>query len=78
MVNSYKKACSLLCVFGGKNIYQLNNLQKVGLKGSSQMKKALEYLVNNDHIYKDGIYSFSDVIFKKSKIRNPSGPEAKI
>ena len=37
----------------------------VGLKGSLQMKKALEYLIHNDHIYKNGIYRFSDVMFKK-------------
>jgi hypothetical protein len=60
-----KKACSLLCIFGGRNVYQINNLQRVGLKGSSQMKKALEYLVSNDYIYKNSIYRFSDVMFKK-------------
>ncbi len=57
--------CSLLSIFGGKNVYQINNLQRVGLKGSSQMKKALEYLVSNDYIYKNSIYRFSDVMFKK-------------
>jgi AAA+ ATPase superfamily predicted ATPase len=60
-----KKACSLLCIFGGRNVYQINNLQRVGLKGSSQMKKALEYLVSNDYIYKNSLYRFSDVMFKK-------------
>ena len=60
-----KKACSLLCIFGGKHVYRINNLQRVGLKGTSQMKKALEYLINNDHIYKNDIYRFSDVMFKK-------------
>ena len=65
LTHNQKKACSLLCIFGGKNVYQIKNLQKVGLKGPSQMKKALEYMVNNDHIYKNDIYRFSDVMFKK-------------
>jgi len=29
------------------------------------MKKSLEYLVNNNHIYKNDIYRYSDVMFKK-------------
>ncbi len=60
-----KKACSLLCISGGRNIYQISNLQRVGLKGPSQMKKALEYLITKDHVYKNSTYTFSDVMFKK-------------
>lgn len=59
-----KKACVLLCMSGGKNIYRIENIQRVGLKGSSQVKKAVEYLINNDIIYKNSTYTFSDIMFK--------------
>jgi len=29
------------------------------------MKKALEYLISNDYVYKNRIYRFSDVMFRK-------------
>lgn len=60
-----KKACVLLCMSGGKNIYQIENLQRVRLKGSSQLKKAVEYLINNDIVHKNSTYTFSDIMFKK-------------
>jgi len=60
-----KKACILLFKFGGENIYKVKNFQQVGLKGSSQVKKAIEYLIDNEIVYRNGIYRFSDVMFKK-------------
>ena len=60
-----KKTCMLLCRAGGENIYQVNNLQVVGLKGPSQLKKAVEYLIENEIVYKNGTYGFSDVMFKR-------------
>ena len=65
LTNNQKKTCVLLYISGGKNIYRLENLQRVGLKGSSQLKKAVEYLMNNDIVVKNSSYSFSDVMFKK-------------
>lgn len=59
-----KKTCVLLYISGGKNIYQIENLQRVGLKGSSQLKKAVEYLINNEIVYKNSSYNFSDIMFK--------------
>jgi len=60
-----KKSCILLCKFGGESIYQVKNLQDVGLKGSSQLKKAMEYLIDNEIVYRNGTYRFSDVMFNK-------------
>ncbi|MBW2178054.1 MAG: ATP-binding protein [Deltaproteobacteria bacterium] len=60
-----KKTCALLYKFGGENIYQVKNFQQVGLKGSSQVKKAVEYLIDNEIVYRNGNYRFSDVMFKK-------------
>jgi len=54
-----------LYISGGSNIYQIDNIQRVGLKGPSQVKKAVEYLVNNDIVIKNSSYNFSDVMFKK-------------
>ena len=65
LTNNQKKTCVLLYISGGKNIYQIDNLQRVGLKGSSQLKKAVEYLINNDIVIKNSSYNFSDVMFKK-------------
>jgi hypothetical protein len=60
-----KKVCILLYKFGGENIYQVKKFQQVGLKGSSQVKKAIEYLIDNEIVYRNGNYRFSDVMFKK-------------
>jgi hypothetical protein len=65
LTNNQKKTCVLLHISAGKNIYRLENLQRVGLKGSSQLKKAVEYLIKNDIVVKNNSYSFSDVMFKK-------------
>ncbi len=43
----------------------MDYLERVDLKGPSQMKKAIEHLITNDYIYKNGTYGFSDVMFKK-------------
>jgi len=65
LTSNQKKALVVICITGGENIYKTDNLQRISMKGPSQMKKAIEYLVIHDHIYKNGRYQFSDVMFKK-------------
>jgi hypothetical protein len=50
---------------GGKDMFYANALQSADLNAGSQVTRALEKLIRNDIVIKNGGYHLQDVMFKK-------------
>ncbi len=60
-----RKTLNLIIISEGKNIYYADNIQAVGLKSPSQVKKAIEVLLREDIVVKNTTYRVQDIIFDK-------------
>ena len=60
-----KKTLKLIIRTGGKEMFYAGALQAVDLNAGSQVTRALEKLVGNDIVVKNGNYKIQDVMFKK-------------
>jgi AAA+ ATPase superfamily predicted ATPase len=62
---SQKKVLQLVNQTGGTNVYKAENFLKAEIPASGVVQRALNYLVDQQILSKNGGYQFQDVMFKK-------------
>ena len=60
-----RRALKLIAATGGKSIYSVDNLSRLGFRSASQISKALELLLKKELVSKNERYSIQDVLFKR-------------
>ena len=64
LTTNQKKTLKLITLTNGKDMFYASALQSVDLKAGSQVNRALERLMGNDIVLKNGTYEIQDVMFK--------------
>lgn len=60
-----RRALKLIVITGGKGLYAVENLSRLGFRTPSQASAAVEKLIEREFVVKNGVYQVQDPIFKR-------------